>query len=80
MLAYAIGMVAWNRANKFCCHCGSRTAPSKGGHVRRCTSDDRGCRSVYPRIDPAAIMLITCGDFALLGRSKRWVQGTQTAL
>jgi len=80
VLAYAIGMVAWNRANKFCCHCGSRTAPSKGGHVRRCTSDDRGCRSVYPRIDPAAIMLITCGDFALLGRSKRWKPGRYSCL
>jgi hypothetical protein len=32
-------------------------------------------RSVYPRIDPAIITLVTAGDWALLGRKAEWPAG-----
>lgn len=38
------------------------------------------CRSVYPRIDPAVIMLVTCGDYVLLGSNTRWAPGRYSAL
>ena len=31
--------------------------------------------TVYPRIDPAVIALVTCGSYALLGRQARWAPG-----
>mmetsp|Transcript_2851 Transcript_2851/g.10374 ORF Transcript_2851/g.10374 Transcript_2851/m.10374 type:complete len:319 (-) Transcript_2851:1940-2896(-) len=33
------------------------------------------CRNVYPRVDPACIMLVTAGDHILLGRNQRWPEG-----
>lgn len=73
VLAMACGLAAWNRSAAFCSWCGSPMAPSCGGHVRLCTSGSRSCRPIYPRIDPAAIMLVTCGDFLLLGHQNRCV-------
>jgi NADH pyrophosphatase NudC (nudix superfamily) len=44
-----------------------------GGFARRCSASGR---SVYPRIDPAIITLVTCGlDWCLLGRKADWPQG-----
>ncbi len=35
---------------------------------------------MYPRIDPAAIMLVSCGDYVLLGRQSRWAPGRYSCL
>jgi hypothetical protein len=39
-----------------------------------------GARMVYPRIDPAVIMLVHCGPYALLGRQARWTPGRYSCL
>ena len=56
-LAYARGLVFWNRHHRYCGTCGHPTESRNGGHMRRCT--DSGCgRLHFPRTDPAVIMLV----------------------
>ncbi len=56
-LAYARGLVYWNRHHQFCGTCGSPTQSENGGHMRRCT-DSSCARLHFPRTDPAVIMLV----------------------
>ncbi len=56
-LAYARGLVYWNRHHRYCGSCGAPTRSENGGHQRRCSSE--GCGRVqFPRTDPAVIMLV----------------------
>ncbi len=57
LLAYARGLVYWNRHHRFCGSCGSPTECRNGGHLRRCTNPDCA-RMHFPRTDPAVIMLV----------------------
>jgi NAD+ diphosphatase len=56
-LAYARGLVFWNRNHRFCGLCGSPTLSEYGGHMRRCSDSSCG-RMHFPRTDPAVIMLV----------------------
>jgi len=57
MLAYARGLVFWNRNHRYCGICGSPTLSNYGGHMRRCSNS--ACeRMHFPRTDPAVIMLV----------------------
>jgi NAD+ diphosphatase len=56
-LAYARGLVFWNRNHRYCGTCGSPTRSEYGGHMRRC-SDSTCARMHFPRTDPAVIMLV----------------------
>ena len=56
-LAYARGLVFWNRHHLYCGICGSPTRSEYGGHMRRC-SDIDCARMHFPRTDPAVIMLV----------------------
>lgn len=81
LLATANGLVEFHKSHRFCSLCGSRTKPTKAGASRTCTNED--CRkSVYPRIDSAAIMLVTspCENYALLGRKRSWPSGRYSTL
>eukprot|EP00571_Detonula_confervacea_P014730 CAMPEP_0172300106 /NCGR_PEP_ID=MMETSP1058-20130122/2279_1 /TAXON_ID=83371 /ORGANISM="Detonula confervacea, Strain CCMP 353" /LENGTH=448 /DNA_ID=CAMNT_0013009797 /DNA_START=673 /DNA_END=2019 /DNA_ORIENTATION=+ len=81
LLATANGLFSFHRTHRFCSKCGSQTSQIKAGSARKCTSES--CKtSVYPRIDPAVIMLITspCGNYAVLGRKKTWPQGRYSTL
>ncbi|MEU5696341.1 NAD(+) diphosphatase [Actinosynnema sp. NPDC020468] len=70
LLAYARGIVHWNRNQRFCGACGSPAESREGGHLRVCT----GCgKLLFPRIEPAVIMLVELpGEPArcLLGRHR----------
>ena len=56
-LAYARGLVYWNRHHRYCGSCGAPTRSENGGHQRRCSLE--GCGRVqFPRTDPAVIMLV----------------------
>ncbi|CAM6092596.1 unnamed protein product [Calypogeia fissa] len=79
LLAYARGMVEWHSRNRYCGHCGSKMVPKEGGHSLRCSAETCG-RCSYPRMDPAVIMLITSGDYVLLGRQARWEAGRYSVL
>ena len=56
-LAYARGLLFWNRHHRFCGTCGSPTLSENGGHMRLC-SDSSCARMHFPRTDPAVIMLV----------------------
>lgn len=56
-LAYARGLLFWNRHHRFCGSCGSPTLSENGGHMRRC-SESSCARMHFPRTDPAVIMLV----------------------
>jgi len=56
-LAYARGLIFWNRHHRFCGSCGSPTESRNGGHLRRCSNTDCA-RLHFPRTDPAVIMLV----------------------
>lgn len=56
-LAYARGLTHWNRNTRFCASCGSPTGSVQAGHVRVCGGPECG-RLLFPRIEPAVIMLI----------------------
>jgi len=71
LAAYARAMVLWDRRHRYCGRCGGTTASDEGGHVRRCKNPD--CRSaMFPRVDPAIIVLVSDGERALLGRQANW--------
>lgn len=79
LLAYARGMMHWHLAHRYCGRCGYPTAPRGAGHVRRCTN--AGCAvTVFPRTDPAVIMLVHAGDRVLLGRQAIWAPGMHSVL
>ena len=56
-MGYARGLTYWHRQNQYCGRCGSGTRSHRGGHLRRCVDDQCG-REMFPRIDPAVIMLV----------------------
>jgi NAD+ diphosphatase len=79
LLGYARAMVFWRHRHRFCGTCGAQTIAGKGGHIRVCTNPT--CRhEVFPRIDPAIIVLISDGDRALLGRQASWPAGRYSTI
>lgn len=79
LLAYARGMIDWHSQNRFCGHCGMRKVSKDGGHSLKCSSES--CNAVvYPRLDPAVIMVIADGDYVLLGRQSKWEPGRYSLL
>jgi NAD+ diphosphatase len=76
-LACARGLLYWHRNTRFCGTCGNPTVPAAAGHSRVCT--DEGCgRLLFPRIEPAVIVLVESpGPPArcLLARHRRSVLG-----
>lgn len=70
--AYARGLLHWHRNQVHCGSCGGHTASRDGGHARACQGPDCG-RLLFPRIEPAVIVLIEApGDPArcLLARHR----------
>ncbi|MGC9667506.1 NAD(+) diphosphatase [Planosporangium sp. 12N6] len=70
--AYARGILHWHRNQRHCGACGARTEVRAGGHLRVCTGP--GCGNLlFPRIEPAIIVLVEAPDGAprcLLGRHR----------
>jgi NAD+ diphosphatase len=67
LLSYAKGMLEWTRRTRFCPGCGSALDVRQGGHVRVCTQCSH---EVYPRTDPAVMMMVTHGGRLLLAQHK----------
>jgi NAD+ diphosphatase len=74
LLAYARAMLWWRARHRYCAACGAPATPVRAGHVIRCTNAACGIE-VFPRIDPAIIVLVTDGERALLGRQANWPPG-----
>jgi NAD+ diphosphatase len=74
LAAHARALVIWHRSQLFCGACGSSARPEAGGNARRCVNTDCG-QSVFPRVDPAIIVLVADGPRCLLGRQPDWPEG-----
>ena len=57
ILAYARGLLYWNRNQRYCGRCGSEAMSRNAGLMRACTNDECGSL-LFPRIAPAVITLV----------------------
>ncbi|MEV4216551.1 NAD(+) diphosphatase [Micromonospora sp. NPDC049662] len=55
--AYARGLLHWHRQQRHCGTCGAVAVAGGGGHVRTCSGAECG-RLLFPRIEPAIIVLV----------------------
>jgi NAD+ diphosphatase len=68
--AEALAMANWHDSHRHCPRCGAPTAIEDGGWTRRCPTDGS---QVFPRTDPAVIVLVTDADGrVLLGSNAMW--------
>lgn len=79
LVAHARALVLWHQSQVFCGFCGSPSRPEAGGNTRVCT--DANCsRQIFPRVDPAIIVLVAHGDRCLLGRQSSWPEGRYSTI
>jgi NAD+ diphosphatase len=79
LLSYARALTIWRSRNRFCGQCGVPTVAERGGHVMKC-SNTTCAHEVFPRIDPAIIVLVSDGERALLGRQATWPPGRYSTI
>jgi NAD+ diphosphatase len=73
LLAEAVAMIEWHERNRFSPLTGARTTVERAGWVQR---DPESGVEVFPRTDPAVIMLVhDGGDRCVLGRQAVWPAG-----
>ena len=65
----AVQLAEWDRTHRFCGKCGTPTQPAPGERARRCAT----CGLLaFPRLAPAAIVLVERDGEALLARNARF--------
>jgi NAD+ diphosphatase len=74
LAAHARALVGWHASQVYCNLCGSESMPAAAGNVRICSSDDCG-QQLFPRVDPAIIVLVHKDSRCLLGRQAAWPEG-----
>lgn len=79
LLAHARALVLWHVSQVFCGACGSAARSEAGGNSRMCVNDKCG-RQIFPRVDPAIIVLITDGERCLLGRQQAWPEAIYSTI
>ena len=68
----ALALANWHAGARFCPRCGATTTVVQAGWARRC---DREGNLLFPRTDPAVIVLVTDDDDrVLLGSNALWEQ------
>ncbi len=77
MAGRAKQLVGWHATHRFCGRCGGETEPASGELAMRCT---RCGMMHYPRLSPAAIVLVRKGDKILLAHSPGFPQGLYSVL
>jgi NAD+ diphosphatase len=79
LVAHAIALINWHRQQKFCGICGAQTRAESGGNTRICVKDT--CQNrIFPRVDPAIIVLVSYADQCLLGRQENWPEGRYSTI
>ena len=79
LAAHARALVLWHASQLFCGACGSSARPDTGGNSRICLNPDCS-REIFPRVDPAIIVLVTDGERCLLGRQDGWPEGRYSTI
>ncbi len=70
-LAYSRSLWSWHSHARFCGRCGHPTEGTEAGNARKCRAKNC-CLVQFPRIDPVVLILVTCGDYALLSNQRTW--------
>ncbi len=70
-------IVEWDRSHQFCGRCGMPTRDKAGERAKECPACGH---TVWPRVSPAMMVLVTRGAELLLARSKRFPQPIYSAL
>jgi NAD+ diphosphatase len=79
LCAHARALVLWHDATVFCSRCGGKAMSDAGGNMRRCSNPD--CKQpMFPRTDPAIIVLVADGDRCVLGRQASWPDGRYSTI
>jgi NAD+ diphosphatase len=65
----ARSVLTWHESAAHCGWCGAKSASVDAGWKRQCPAC---ARSVFPRVDPVVIMLVTDGERALLAHEPRY--------
>lgn len=79
LVAHARALAVWHDRTLYCGSCGSASRPTAGGNSRRCCNPE--CRQeIFPRTDPAIIVLLTMGDRCVLGRQASWPEGRYSTI
>lgn len=79
LVAHARALAIWHSKTLYCGKCGSASQPEAGGNSRRCCNPD--CRQeIFPRTDPAIIVLVAKGDRCVLGRQANWPEGRYSTI
>lgn len=77
LILKAVHLVEWQRNERFCGRCGSKTEPQRDIRAMICPI----CGLVvFPRISPAIIVLVSKGSKILLAREKRFKDGMYSVL
>jgi NAD+ diphosphatase len=79
LAAQARALVIWHGLQKFCGLCGSPSRAESGGNTRICVDPDCG-HTIFPRVDPAIIVLVSNGPQCLLGRQPAWPEGRYSTI
>ncbi len=79
LIAHARALVIWHEGQRFCGQCGAPTRPEQGGNTRICTNPECVLR-LFPRVDPAIIVLVHDRDRCLLGRQASWPEGRYSTI
>ncbi|NNK86635.1 MAG: NAD(+) diphosphatase [Desulfobacterales bacterium] len=79
LMTLAQFMINWNSNNRFCGKCGYPTVSSEAGNV--CICQNSQCKqSHFPSMDPAIIVLVSSGEYCLLGSQKPWPKGMYSTI
>ena len=79
LAAHARALVLWHASQLYCGVCGSPAQPEAGGNSRVCGNERCG-REIFPRVDPAIIVLVADQDRCLLGRKSSWPEGRYSTI
>ncbi|MFQ1001561.1 NAD(+) diphosphatase [Modestobacter sp. SSW1-42] len=78
LLSQAIGIIEWHERNRFSPITGAPTTVERAGWAQH---DPASGREIFPRTDPAVIMLVhDGGDRCVLGRQATWPAGRYSIL
>jgi NAD+ diphosphatase len=79
LVAHARALVLWHASQVFCPRCGSAAKLGAAGNSRVCINEECG-REIFPRVDPAIIVLVAHGDRCLLGRQASWPEARYSTI
>lgn len=79
LVAHARALVLWHASQVYCPRCGSEARPDAAGNTRICINEGCG-RQIFPRVDPAIIVLVEHGNQCLLGRQAGWPEGRYSTI